>query len=673
MAQQYIGSRISLISKSDIRYRGILHSIDPAASTVSLEQVRSMGTEGRKSNPAEEIAPTDQLYEFIVFRAADVKDLSIEAPAEPKPEPPKPSVPDDPAIMSTTAPPRAPPNPYMQQNMMGPPQGMYNNNMPPMMYPPGNVPPQWPPYGMPPPGQMHPMTGFPPQPMPPPAQQVNHQLNQPHPQPPTKPNNLMGGKAVPPHKIDPTGSPAANQKAAPLASNLSPTKQSSSLASNAIPANSAPQSSATTGAAPPSSQNRGPMGVNGAGGATASGAGKSVFGTTTAMDMMASIAAISPQQQQGQQTGSASQQKYPTNNQANKNPPIQNGSQPIPHSQPGGLQPSTSQPQSQQQQHHQMRHPLPQVPNNNNKAKAGPKPHGAGQSNNSSHRTNQNHHQSSSTPIVPAQDFDFASANAKFNKAAPSNQSKATEDGSSAGATKEGAEGSSTTDGTTEERIDGGGDSKKQLEDDFVIPEAPPGTYYDKKKSFFDDISSEVKERSAISSQQDDSTKNSTGGGPNGGGGPGFGRGTRAPSAGGGGHGAGGRGGGGRGWDRNAERQKNLDTFGEVALNPNLGALGSGYNGYGRGGAHRMGQMGGNLNGYNRGGMSGRGGRGGQGRGQHHQHHHHHQQHHHHHHQHPHQHPGAAAAASGQAGFPVNLRGNPHLNGGFASNPVNQQ
>ncbi|KAI9610013.1 hypothetical protein H4Q26_007007 [Puccinia striiformis f. sp. tritici PST-130] len=104
MAQQYIGSRISLISKSDIRYRGILHSIDPAASTVSLEQVRSMGTEGRKSNPAEEIAPTDQLYEFIVFRAADVKDLSIEAPAEPKPEPPKPSVPDDPAIMSTTAP-----------------------------------------------------------------------------------------------------------------------------------------------------------------------------------------------------------------------------------------------------------------------------------------------------------------------------------------------------------------------------------------------------------------------------------------------------------------------------------------------------------------------------------------------------------------------------------------
>ncbi|KAI9610011.1 hypothetical protein H4Q26_007005 [Puccinia striiformis f. sp. tritici PST-130] len=86
-----------------------------------------------------------------------------------------------------------------------------------------------------------------------------------------------------------------------------------------------------------------------------------------------------------------------------------------------------------------------------------------------------------------------------------------------------------------------------------------------------------------------------------------------------------------------------------------------------------MGQMGGNLNGYNRGGMSGRGGRGGQGRGQHHQHHHHHQQHHHHHHQHPHQHPGAAAAASGQAGFPVNLRGNPHLNGGFASNPVNQQ
>lgn len=43
----YIGARLSLVSKSDIRYVGILHEIDSVNSTVSLEQVRSFGTEGR--------------------------------------------------------------------------------------------------------------------------------------------------------------------------------------------------------------------------------------------------------------------------------------------------------------------------------------------------------------------------------------------------------------------------------------------------------------------------------------------------------------------------------------------------------------------------------------------------------------------------------------------------
>ncbi|CAH1767465.1 6179_t:CDS:10 [Entrophospora sp. SA101] len=98
----YIGSKISLISRSDIRYVGILHSINQADSTVALEQVRSYGTEGRRGNPPEEIPPSDNVFEYIVFRGSDVKDLHVcEAPTQQQSIP---QVPNDPAILGTTAP-----------------------------------------------------------------------------------------------------------------------------------------------------------------------------------------------------------------------------------------------------------------------------------------------------------------------------------------------------------------------------------------------------------------------------------------------------------------------------------------------------------------------------------------------------------------------------------------
>ncbi|EOD33168.1 hypothetical protein EMIHUDRAFT_449431 [Emiliania huxleyi CCMP1516] len=71
----YIGSRIVLISKSEIRYEGTLGSVDTAASTVKLHQVRSFGTEDRKTEGV--IPASSQIYEYIIFRGADIKDLHV--------------------------------------------------------------------------------------------------------------------------------------------------------------------------------------------------------------------------------------------------------------------------------------------------------------------------------------------------------------------------------------------------------------------------------------------------------------------------------------------------------------------------------------------------------------------------------------------------------------------
>ncbi|KAI9475549.1 MAG: Scd6-like Sm domain-containing protein [Benjaminiella poitrasii] len=119
--ENYIGSKISLISLSDIRYVGILHSINANDSTVGLKQVRSFGTEGRRERPEEEILPSDNVFDYVVFRGSDIKDLQVfEAPPKPTP-PPQPVMPQDPAIMSMSNYP--PVNPYMNNNMyMQPPQ-----------------------------------------------------------------------------------------------------------------------------------------------------------------------------------------------------------------------------------------------------------------------------------------------------------------------------------------------------------------------------------------------------------------------------------------------------------------------------------------------------------------------------------------------------------------------
>lgn len=83
-------------------YVGTLHEINSDESTVSLENVRSFGTEDRRGRPEDEVAPSDQVYEYIVFRGSDVKDLRIEEHPTVKENKPPPPMPDDPAIVGVS-------------------------------------------------------------------------------------------------------------------------------------------------------------------------------------------------------------------------------------------------------------------------------------------------------------------------------------------------------------------------------------------------------------------------------------------------------------------------------------------------------------------------------------------------------------------------------------------
>lgn len=70
-----LGSKISLISKADIRYEGKLFTVNPQDCTIALANVRSFGTEDRETeNP---VAPQSKIYDYILFRATDIKDISV--------------------------------------------------------------------------------------------------------------------------------------------------------------------------------------------------------------------------------------------------------------------------------------------------------------------------------------------------------------------------------------------------------------------------------------------------------------------------------------------------------------------------------------------------------------------------------------------------------------------
>ncbi|KAL8789587.1 MAG: hypothetical protein Q9213_001023 [Squamulea squamosa] len=153
-------------------YVGTLHEINSENSTVALENVVSWGTEGR--DPENEVPPSETVYEYIVFRGSDVKDLRIEeAPKENKPPRP-PQVPDDPAILGSARRPAAPESTLKQEEpeaaftqsqkerSQQPYQTQQRQQQPPRFPQHSPFPPYYHPYGPPPPNQRFGPQGFPP-------------------------------------------------------------------------------------------------------------------------------------------------------------------------------------------------------------------------------------------------------------------------------------------------------------------------------------------------------------------------------------------------------------------------------------------------------------------------------------------------------------------------------
>lgn len=118
-----LGSKISLISKADIRYEGRLFTVDPQECTIALANVRSFGTEERETQFP--VAPQNQVYEYILFRGSDIKDIRVVNNVN--------TIPNDPAIVQMTVQPNLGQPPYQPQpgfnhpmmGQMGPMGGQY--------------------------------------------------------------------------------------------------------------------------------------------------------------------------------------------------------------------------------------------------------------------------------------------------------------------------------------------------------------------------------------------------------------------------------------------------------------------------------------------------------------------------------------------------------------------
>jgi len=72
-----IGSLLSIISKRNIRYEGILHSIDCQNASIALRDVKSFGTENRVTLESEIVFPDEKVHSYVEFNGPDIADLQI--------------------------------------------------------------------------------------------------------------------------------------------------------------------------------------------------------------------------------------------------------------------------------------------------------------------------------------------------------------------------------------------------------------------------------------------------------------------------------------------------------------------------------------------------------------------------------------------------------------------
>jgi len=70
-------NKIQIITNSEIRYRGKLYQVNPMEKTIALREVISYGTEDRRADTI--IQPVQTVYDCIVFRSTDIKELEVVA------------------------------------------------------------------------------------------------------------------------------------------------------------------------------------------------------------------------------------------------------------------------------------------------------------------------------------------------------------------------------------------------------------------------------------------------------------------------------------------------------------------------------------------------------------------------------------------------------------------